>query len=61
MLKRTVSRKSTRWILVAILVLLGGWLFVINQGPREGISTAPERVEMSPPIAVQQTDNEGAK
>ena len=61
MLKRTVSRRSTRWIVVAILVLLGGWLFVIDQGRREGISTPPERLETSAPVAVQRTDNEGAK
>jgi len=46
---------------VALLVVLGGWLFVIYQGRREGISTPPERLETSAPVAVQRTDNEGAK
>jgi Cu(I)/Ag(I) efflux system membrane fusion protein len=40
----------------AILVILGGWLFVIDQGRRQGIPPAPEHSETSPPAAVQQTE-----
>jgi Cu(I)/Ag(I) efflux system membrane fusion protein len=44
----------------AILIILGTWLFVLDQGRRQGIVPAPEHSETSPPAAVQQTKNEEA-
>lgn len=60
MLKRTLSRRGKRWIVLAILVILGGWLFLIDQGRRQGMPTAPEPPETSPPVAIRQTENQPA-
>jgi membrane fusion protein, copper/silver efflux system len=47
-------------MVVAILVILGGWLFVMDQGRRQGISTAPGHSQSSPPAAGQQEENQSA-
>lgn len=58
MLKRTVSRRGTRWVVVAILVISAGWLFLIDQGRRQGVTTMRVPPETSAPAAVQPTNHE---
>jgi Membrane-fusion protein len=59
MLKRTFSQRGKRWMVFAIAVVVGGWLFMLDQGRRQGISTAPEHSQSSP-AAGQQPETQGA-
>lgn len=46
-------------MVLAIVIVIGGWLFMLDQGRRQGISTAPEHSQTSPPAAGQQAENQG--
>ena len=47
-------------MMLAVVVIVGGWLFMLDQGRRQGIPTAPEYSQTSPPVAGQQAENQGA-
>lgn len=59
-MKRTFSQRSTRWMVLAIVVAICGWLFMLDQGRRQGISTTPEHSQTPPPVAGEQEENQGA-
>ena len=58
MLKRTFGQRGTRWTVFAVVVIVGGWLFMLDQGRRQGIPTASEHSQSSPATG-QQAEDQG--